>query len=208
MKQLDKLKNIVKSKINQNKKILGFIILLFVIGFIAGTVFMTILSKTDQSYVKEYMSSYIENIQNNNLNYLSCFKESFLANILLFIVIFLLGISVIGIPIIIFIYFFKSFILGFSITTFILAFGLKGMLYTIIFLIPHILIYTLLTILTIYAVKVSIYFIYSIFHKLDINSKVIMNQYFKILIFSIIGIIIYSLMETFVTPYFIKLITL
>ena len=83
-----------------------------------------------------------------------------------------------------------------------------GKKYTIIFLIPHILIYTLLTILTIYAVKVSIYFIYSIFHKLDINSKVIMNQYFKILIFSIIGIIIYSLMETFVTPYFIKLITL
>lgn len=206
MKQLDKLKHTLKNKISQNKKIPGFIILLFVIGFIAGTVFMTIISKTDQSYVKQYMSSYIENIQNNQFNYLACFKDGFLSNLVLFIFIFLLGISVIGIPIIIFIYFFKSFILGFSITSFVLTFGLKGILYTLVFLIPNLLIYILLTILTIYAIKVSIYFIYSIFHKLDINSKLIMNQYLKILIFSIAGIIIYSLLDTFVTPYLIRLI--
>lgn len=208
MKQLDKLKNVIKTKINQHKKILFFIILLFIIGFIAGTIFMTILSKTDQTYVKDYMTSYIENIRNNNLNYLTCFKDSTISNLLLFIVIFLLGISVIGIPIIIFIYFFKSFILGFSITSFILSFGGKGIIYTLIFLIPNIIIYALLTILTIYAIKVSIYFIYSIFHKLTINSKVIMNHYFKILIFSVIGIIIYGLLETFIVPYLFQLINI
>ena len=208
MKQLDKLRNAIKSKIEQHKKILFFIILLFVIGFIAGTIFITILSKTDQTYVKDYMSSYIENIRNNNLNYLTCFKDATISNLLLFIVIFLLGISVIGIPIIIFIYFFKSFILGFSITSFILSFGSKGIIYTLIFLIPNIIIYTLLTILTIYAIKVSIYFIYSIFHKLSINSKVIMSTYFKVLIFSIVGVIIYSLLETFVVPYLFQLINI
>ena len=63
-------------------------------------------------------------------------------------------------------------------------------------------------ILVIYALKISIYFIYSIFNKLDINSKVIMNGYLKILLFSIVGIILYSLLETFVTPYFIQLISI
>ena len=104
---------------------------------------MTILSKTDQSYVKDYMTSYIGNIRENQLNYLSCFMNAFLSNFILFISIFLLGISVIGIPFILFIYFFKSFILGFSVTSFILSFGAKGILYTIIYIIPNLLIYIL-----------------------------------------------------------------
>lgn len=208
MKQLDKLKNAFHSKLKQNKKIFSIICLLFIIGFIAGTVFMTILSKTDQSYVKDYMTSYIGNIKENQLNYLSCFMNAFLSNFILFISVFLLGISVIGIPFILFIYFFKSFILGFSVTSFILSFGAKGILYTIIYIIPNLLIYILFTILVIYALKISIYFIYSIFNKLDINSKVIMNGYLKILLFSIVGIILYSVLETFVTPYFIQLISI
>ena len=39
----------------------------------------------------------------------------------------------------------------------------------------------------------------------EINFKDIMNHYFKILIFSIVGIIIYSLLETFMTPHFISI---
>lgn len=206
MKQLDKLKLKAKNKFQQNKRILGFMILLFVIGIIAGTLFITITSKTDQNYVKEYMTSYITQIQNGELNYLNCFKDSFLSNIILFIFIFLLGISVIGIPIIVFIYFFKSFILGFSITSFILSFKLKGILYVLIYLIPTTLIYILLTILTLYALKISIYLIYSVFNKLEVDFKIIMNQYFKVFIFSIIGIIVFSILETFVMPYLMSLL--
>lgn len=206
MKQLDKLKLKVKNKFQQNKRILGFMILLFVIGIIAGTLFITITSKTDQNYVKEYMTSYITQIQNGELNYLNCFKDSFLSNIILFIFIFLLGISVIGIPIIVFIYFFKSFILGFSITSFILSFKLKGILYVLIYLISTTLIYILLTILTLYALKISIYLIYSVFNKLEVDFKIIMNQYFKVFIFSIIGIIVFSILETFVMPYLMSLL--
>lgn len=205
MKKLDKLRNKVKVKINNNKKMILLVTILFLIGFIAGTIFITIIAKGDHEYIKEYMNNYINNIKNNNLNYLTCFKDSVISNMLLFIFIFLLGISVIGIPLIIFIYFFKCFIFGFTISSFILTFKIKGILFTIIYLIPNLLILTLLSLLSIYAVKVSMYLIYSIFNKLEINFKDIMNHYFKILIFSIVGIIIYSLLETFMTPHFISI---
>ena len=205
MKKLDKLKNKVKVKINNNKKMILIVTILFLIGFIAGTLFITIIAKGDHEYIKEYMNNYVNNIKNNNLNYLTCFKDSVISNMLLFVFIFLLGISVIGIPLIIFIYFFKCFIFGFTISSFILTFKIKGILFTIIYLIPNLLILILLSLLSIYAVKVSMYLIYSIFNKLEINFKDIMNHYFKILIFSIVGIIIYSLLETFIIPYFISI---
>lgn len=205
MKKLDKLKNKVKTKLNNNRKVILIVTILFLIGFIAGTIFITIIAKGDHEYIKEYMNNYVNNIKSNNLNYLTCFKDSVISNMLLFIFIFLLGISVIGIPLIIFIYFFKCFIFGFTISSFILTFKIKGVLFTLIYLIPNLLILTLLSLLCIYASKVSMYLIYSIFNKLEINFKNIMNHYFKILIFSIVGIIIYSLLETFIIPYFISI---
>lgn len=205
MKQLDKLKNNIKSKIINNKKMILLVIILSLIGFIAGTIFITIIAKADHEYIKEYMNNYILNIKNNKLDYLTCFKDSTISNILLFVFIFLLGISVIGIPLIMFIYFFKCFIFGFTASSFILTFKLKGTILIVIYLIPNLLLLSLFSILCIYAIKVSIYLIYSIFNKLEINFRDIMNHYFKILVFSIIGIIVYSLLETFVTPYFISI---
>ena len=58
MKKLDKLKNKVKTKINNNKKMILLITILFLIGFIAGTIFITIIAKGDHEYIKEYMNNY------------------------------------------------------------------------------------------------------------------------------------------------------
>lgn len=206
MKQLDKLKTILEAKLNQNKKILNILILLSIIGFILGIIFVVFIAKNDHTYIKEYMSQYIKNINDGNINYLVCFKDNFLINIVIFIFIFLLGISVIGIPIIVLIYFTKIFIIGFSITSFILSFKLKGLLYVLIYLIPNIIMYIMLTTIVLYATKVSLYLIYSVFNKLEINFKNVMNSYFKVFIFSVVGIIIYSILDTFLLPNIIQII--
>ena len=98
---LDKL----KLRFNSNKKFILFLLGISLIGFISGSLFITIISKSDQILVKDYIESFINNIQNNKLDYGDTLKNTLLSNLTFIIVIWILGISVIGIPINIFYYF-------------------------------------------------------------------------------------------------------
>ena len=53
---------------------------------------------------------FFNNIKDNKLNYIDTLKNSIISNMSLIIVIWLLGISIIGVPIITFLYFCKSFV--------------------------------------------------------------------------------------------------
>ena len=137
-----------------NKKIIYYLIGLSLIGIIGGSLFITILSKHDQSLIKEYMNNFIASI--NKFNIKSINITSILTNIFFIITIWLLGISVIGIPIILFMYFSKFFTLGFSISSFILTYKLKGTLIALVYIFPvqiiNMIIYSLITL---YAIKIS-----------------------------------------------------
>ena len=160
-KQMDKL----KKKTTSNKKIIVFLVGLFLIGLIAGSIFITIISKSDQA----------------------------------------LGFSIIGIPIVIFMYFSKVFILGFSLSSFILQYKFKGLLLALIYFFPHhvvnILAYTLIMI---YSLKISFILINSIIKKKTISFKAIMNRYLIVFAVSIGMVIVASLYECFVVPFLIK----
>ena len=201
MKYLDK----VKKQFNLNKKALRFLIGISIIGFIFGCIFILIISKTDKTLVKDYIESFITNLNKGNFNYLDIFKNTMFNNLLFVLIIWLLGISVIGIPIDIFYYFLKNFVLGFTCVSFILTYKLKGCLFSIIYIIPHNLINIMLfTILVYYSLNFSILLVYSIIKKKNINFKLFINKYIKILIFTISGIIITGLYESFVLPSIMK----
>ena len=199
MKYLNK----VKKQFNFNKKALRFLIGISIIGFIFGCLFIIVISNTDKSLVKEYIESFIKNL--NNINYLDILKNTMFNNLLFIIVIWLLGISVIGIPINIFYYFLKSFVLGFTCVSFILTYGLKGCIFSIIYVIPHNLINMILfTILVYYSLNFSILLIYSLIKKKNINFKLFINKYVKILLFVIVGITITGIYESFILPNIMK----
>ena len=115
MKYLDKLRNIIKI----NKKTLLFFTILLIIGIITGSIFMAILNETDKKLVIDYFNNFISNIENNKLNFFEALKNGLFNNMLYILIIWLLGISVIGIPIVIIMFFIKSFTLGFSISSII-----------------------------------------------------------------------------------------
>ena len=104
MKWMDKLKGTIKV----NKKTLLFFTILLIIGIIAGSIFMAILSETDKKLVIDYFNNYISNIENNKLNYLEGIKNGLFNNLLYIIIIWILGISIIGIPIVTIMFFIKS----------------------------------------------------------------------------------------------------
>lgn len=198
---LDKL----KLRFNSNKKFILFLLGISLIGFISGSLFITIISKSDQILVKDYIESFINNIQNNKLDYGDTLKNTLLSNLTFIIVIWILGIAVIGIPINIFYYFVKSFILGFSISAIILKYKIKGCLLALIYIFPHHIINIFIyTILLMYSINFSYKLIDTIVKKKNINFKNIFNTYLFILLITIIIIVITSLIEVFLVPFFIN----
>lgn len=203
MKWMDKLKGTIKV----NKKTLLFFTILLIIGIIAGSIFMAILSETDKKLVIDYFNNYISNIENNKLNYLESIKNGLFNNLLYIIIIWILGISIIGIPIVTIMFFIKSFTLGFSIASIVFNYKLKGCLLNFINIFPHQMIYFLIYMLiTTYSIFFSLKMINSIINKKNMDFKIMMNKYVKILIISVITITIGIIIETFITPLLIKII--
>ncbi len=202
-KLLDKL----KQKLYANKRLVLFLCGISLVGLIFGSLFITIISNSDKDLIQTYIAAFINNIQNNQLNYVESMKNTLISNFSFIIVIWLLGISIIGIPIIVFMYFTKSFMIGFSVASFLLKFKFKGLLYAIIYIFPHHLINLILfTLLMVYSMKFSYYLGTSILKRKTIYFKNLMNPYLGVLIIVIIGIIATCSYEVFIVPYLLKYI--
>lgn len=201
--KLDKLKSILKI----NKQIIIFLLGLSIIAVVAGAFYITILNKTDHSLIEESISGFFNNINNNKLNYGLSFKNAILNNIGFILLIWLLGISVIGIPIIIFLFFSKVFTLGFSISSIIFNYKLKGTLLSLFYVFPHHIINIYIYIVLIaYAISLSLKIIDSIIKRKIIDFKLVMNKYLYVLLISFIVIIITTLLEVFMVPSLMKFI--
>lgn len=201
--KLDKLKSIFII----NKQIVIFLLGLSIIAVIAGAFYITILNKTDHSLIEESISGFFNNINNNKLNYGLSFKNAILNNIGFILLIWLLGISVIGIPIIIFLFFSKVFTLGFSISSIIFNYKLKGTLLSLFYVFPHHIINIYIYIVLIaYAISLSLKIIDSIIKRKIIDFKLVMNKYLYVLLISFIIIIITTLLEVFMVPSLMKFI--
>ena len=200
-KQMDKL----KKKTSSNKRIIIFLVGLFLIGIIAGSIFITVISKTDQALVKEYIKEIINKIDKNKLNYLDALKNASISNLSFIIIVWLLGLSIVGIPIVVFMYFSKAFVLGFSLSAFILQYKTKGIIIALIYFFPHHIVNMIAyTLVMIYSLKISFILINSILKKKTISFKPIMNRYLIVLGVSAGMIIVASLYECFVVPFIIK----
>lgn len=202
MKQIiDKLLHVAKK---EKRKILFLGILAF-IGIISGSIFTTILSKTDKILVQSYITDFINNIDTGKLNYIESFKKAIISNIIYIITIWTLGISIIGIPINIFIYFTKTFVLGFSISSFILTYKVKGCLLSLLYIFPHHLInIAIYILLLLFSIHFSIKIISALKSKKGVSFKMVFNRYIVILLFVSIITIVTTLIEVFITPLFIK----
>ena len=186
---------ISKSRTRNQKKLYLILIGLAILALIFGIIFIFMISFDNKIYIKD---SLIDNFSNSFSSFPLLFQTIF-NNFIYIIIIWLLGISIIGIPVIMFLYLFKMFLFGFSISSIIYSYGLKGILVSLIELFPHKIIYLILILLiTFYSLSFSIKLFRSLFLKVNINFKEAMNKYLKILLISLVVSIFISIYELFV----------
>lgn len=204
MKQkMDKLKN----KLKFNSKTIIFLLSLTVVGIISGTIFSLVINSSDKALISEHLGGFFEAVKNNQLNSLDALKNSILDNYSISILIWLLGISIIGLPIIILLFFSKAFIIGFTIGSIMINYKLKGCLISFLYLFPHHIVNILLyLLLLVYAIALSIKLLYTFVKRKSIDFKPIISKYLGILFICLVGFVLTSLYEAFIMPKLINLI--
>ncbi len=189
-----------------NKKVNLFVIFIVILGIISGSLFLMVLNENDKSEVINEISTFMANINTNNINNFNSFKNSLIEGMILIILSWILGMSIIGVIFNIFFIYMKSFTIGFSISSFILVYKYKGILSSLIYVIPSQLINILIIlILGVYTLLFSKYLFKMIFIK---DKTVNLGKFFKkyVLVFGICIIlcVISALCEAYLLPSLLK----
>ncbi len=205
--KLKKVKTKVTNKLAEQKKIYIFLIIVMLIGLILGIIYAVILNKSDHNLVTTSLDSFFTSIKKNDIDYKSALINSLVGNISFVTFIFLLGISIIGIPLIIFSLASSTFIFGFSLSSIIYTYHFNGILKAITYLFPHQLITLLMSLfLGFYALYFGIKLFKYLFRGIDINLRSSMKRYLQVYVTVLLIFIGCSFIEVFLSPALIKLV--
>lgn len=201
---MNKLFNIIFKDLKKDKALYYSLIIVCIISIIFGIFFITILKDSDKTLLSNHINSFLDSIEKGE------YKPSIInilsTNNITGLIISILGFSIIGIPILIIILFYKGFTLSFTITSLIYNFKIDGILLSFIYIFPHLIInYIIYFILIYYAFKLSLILIDTLLNKKKITKKYL-KKYIIILLISIILLSISALYETFILPHLIKML--
>jgi stage II sporulation protein M len=167
--------------------------------------YMSVQQKTD---LLSYFTSFTTAITSSEVNNKNVFIETIKNNIPMFLALWLLGLTIVGIPIILIIDVIKGFTLGFSSTFIIIGMGMKGFWMTLVGLIPQNIIYIpCFIIASVLGMELSLYKLKDKFNKGSkgfVNSQNITYSITFLIIILVMGIgFVY---ESYITPRAIKVV--
>ena len=184
-----------------------FLLIIAILGIVIGIIFSNILSAPDEKLVYTKLTTFFNNLKDDEkIDYWKNLLEILKNNFLYLGCILIFGISIIGLVLNNFILFFKSFILGFSIGGIISIYLYQGLILSFVYVFPSLIINLLLYLIAVYYANMfSLNLFDVLFRKKSFNFPPFIKRYFKI--FGILACLLFisSLLETFLTPFLLKL---
>jgi len=184
----------------KTKKLFILVFAITLLCFLAGMLLISMLSKSNKELIINSLNNFYTSLKENKISSTNLLYKTMTSNLILNIIIWVLGISIIGIPIVIFILGFKSLSLGFTISSLIYTYKFNGLLKAIIYLIPNIINIFIVFVLVYYSISFSINLFNYLFRKIEFNKRVIVKRYLKLLIVAILLSILTSVTESFILP--------
>ncbi|MEH7111784.1 stage II sporulation protein M [Neobacillus niacini] len=126
------------SYFREHSSIFLFIVILFLMGVIFGAIVVNSMSITQKEDLFYYLSQFFGQIQNGKVaENNDLFAQSFLHNSKFIGLIWILGISIIGLPVILIVLFIKGLVVGFTVGFLVSQLGIKGFLLAFVSILPQ-----------------------------------------------------------------------
>ncbi len=200
---------IIIKHIEKNLVIYFLVVLFFMIGISSGAFTSKALTEAENKELIVYLENFFRIVDSKAINNFSILKQSLLNNFQTGIVIWILGVTVIGIPIILLLIALRGFIIGFTVGFFVKQMGLRGILFSLVSVLPqNILIVPSTIFIGVLGIGFSLMIIKSKTRKKHQYS--ILNQfllYSTIITMVHIVIAFGCLIEAYISPFFIKYIS-
>jgi stage II sporulation protein M len=133
--------DIIIKRIKKDMGVYLVVTLFFIIGLAVGSITVKVLDLNTKKELVLYLNRFFQIIDNESIKNISICYQSIKNNFQIVFFIWLLSITVIGIPVTLFIISFRGFILGFSVAFFVEGMGWKGLLLTIFAILPQNIVY-------------------------------------------------------------------
>lgn len=125
------IKDFILRNIHDNLKSYLIVIILFIIGIVAGVIFINNTNETQGAEIQEYINNFISSLkQDSHINKIELLKSSLWDNFILIISMWFIGSTVIGIPIVFGIVIFRGFCIGYAVSSAVAVLGVqKGIIF-------------------------------------------------------------------------------
>lgn len=182
-------------------------IFMFIVGSSFGAFAVTTLNEFQIQELISYFDFFLKGLTNWNINSMVVAQDAILNNLKFIFLTWALGLTVIGIPIILLIVAFKGFIMGFTVGFLILEKGLAGLLMSIFAILPQNFFYVpSLIICAVAAITFSLYLLRGTMGWKKFSISHLFFNYILLLLFFCFFTIIGGLFEGYIAPLTMKII--
>ena len=125
------IKDFILRNIHDNLKSYLIVIILFIIGIVAGVIFINNTNETQRAEIQGYINNFISSLkQDYHIDKMELLKSSLWDNFILIISMWFIGSTVIGIPIVFGIVIFRGFCIGYAVSSAVAVLGVqKGIIF-------------------------------------------------------------------------------
>lgn len=197
------ISNHVKSNMGLYLLILAF----FAIGIAAGAFTVRTLDDTQKQALMKYLQGFFQILTSQSIDSAAVLKQSITNNLQTVFIIWILGITIIGIPITVLVMGIRGFIIGFTVGFLINSLSWKGLFFTLLVVVPqNLIIIPCLLAISVLSVSFSLMIIKNRLSKRWTNNywQKLLSYTLNIIVLLIVSIL-GSLVEAYLVPAFIKL---
>ncbi|WIF96193.1 stage II sporulation protein M [Caminicella sporogenes] len=201
-----KVNNVLIKHIQRNIITYFVVIMFFLIGISSGAFTTKALSDSENGELIAYLENFFKIVDTKTIDNFAILKQSLINNLQTGVLIWILGVTIIGIPAILFLIGLRGFIIGFTVGFIIKQKGLNGLIFSIFSLLPqNIIIIPGIIVIGVLGISFSVMLIKSKVEKNVHNN--ILNQFF---VYSTVIAIVYifialgCIIEAYISPLFVK----
>ncbi|MEG6616295.1 stage II sporulation protein M [Peptococcaceae bacterium 1198_IL3148] len=201
---MSRLSKICLASLRANWIYLLIVVVTYGFGCVLGVLALDYLKADQAGELNEYLNMFIEQAGGLSIDAQQAVKSSTINNLSVIVVIYLLGLTVIGIPMILLLLFVRGFAIGFAIGFLTKQKAWQGVILALVSILPHNFFYVpALLIATVASLSFSVLLVKRFF-----NSKLAIWPSFigyNLILLAVCAVAVgASFVETYLTPYLIK----